>query len=263
MDLDFSGLLDIGGLFGGHSANQKMIEASNADRNLQRTMYQVRVADLAKAGLNPMMAYGNMGGMHGGGIPSLSNPAQHAGAFSVARAQKEMLAADVDLKRAQAEGIRATIPKTGAETQHVKALVDNVLADTKLKHASAFQVSAARDKLYAEVEEIQAKITNLVADTALKGEQVWSEQASQIASQASAFLHRVSGLEKQGMLKALWEMATNEAYRSKLSLPHAENMSNAEFSTWKKVFAPFISDMSSIAQASGAAWFLQRIAGGR
>jgi len=256
----------------GHSANQAAMEAANADRAMQLDLakhgMEYKVQDLIKAGLNPMLAY-TSGPAHasgGGNIPNLRNPGADAAQAAISTAQMASLKADVNLKNSQAELNRAQIPKVGAEvvesesrTELNKQMIDKVVAEVKGITASAYASSALRDKLYAEIDEISARITNLNADTNVKKEQVWSEQAKQIAEQAGAYLSRMSGLEKQGMLKALWEMATNEAYRSKLQLPYWENMSNAEFSTWKRVFAPFLSDLSTIAQGTGAAMFLNRL----
>lgn len=258
----------------GHSSNQEMVAAANADRQFQRDIahhgVEWKVEDLKRAGLNPMLAYMNAsGGAHasgGGNIPSLRNVGEAAVGARVSSAQAAALSADIDLKRSQAELNRATIPKLGADivesgsrTDVNRAMVDKVLADTKHSYASASQVSASRELIYTQIDEVSAKILEINSATALNKERLNSESASQVANLASAGLSRVHGMERMGMMKALWELATNDAYRSKLSLPHAENMANAEFSTWKRVFAPYMNDLQAIATVTGAGWFLQRL----
>lgn len=266
-------LLDVvGGAFSTHSARQSAREARNWEAKMSNTAMQRRVADLKAAGLNPMLAYLNSG--QGAstpnapmpGTPDMSNIGSKAVNSARAAAELEVMKSQALKNRADAasavsaaEVARANVPKLGAETAESvsrsdlnRELAKEAIARTAGAYASAYLASATREKVYNEIEKISAELGLIEAQ---KNESV----ARRVASYASASLTKVSEIEKRGLLNALWSMATSEAYRAKLGLKHAENMSDAEFSVWKQVFAPYLSDMSSIATATGTAYFLQRL----
>jgi len=269
------GLDVLGGAISGHSAKQAAREQRNWEQKMSNTAIQRRVVDLKAAGINPMLAYMNSG--QGASTPSGSradvpdlsgvgarsvNSAARVVELDVLKSQAEKNRAEASAALASAEVSKANVPKIGAETTESQTrsavnreMVNEVVARTAGHYASAYLASATREKVYEEINKISSEIQLLEAH---KNESV----AHQVAAYASASLTKVSEIEKRGLLQSLWTLATNDAYRSKLGLQHAENMANAEFSTWKQVFAPYLSDMSNIAAATGTAWFLQRISSG-
>lgn len=287
-----AGIGAVSSIFGGHSANQANRDLArdqmNFERRMSNTAMQRRVRDLYKAGLSPLLAY-SQGGGAGASTPTYQRaevkdevtPGVTKGIEAMISAQQvrnmkaeeDRIKADTNLSHAKAveatsaaDVNRAQVPRLGAEVGEIQSrtrvneeMVKRVIEETNLARVSAYTQSAMREKLTAELDEISARITKLGAESKNISRQTAAIEASEAAHWAQSRLSNASANEKAALLKAMLELATNDAYRSKLSLPHWENMSNAELTTWKQVFAPHLQDMGQMAQSAGAAYFLQRI----
>lgn len=131
------------------------------DRNIAAhgSMYQRSMADMKKAGLNPMLAYSKgAGGMPGASTPSSPSP---TGAKGVARGTKPT---KIDLAGAAQSGSQAVL-----NTQQIEVAKANIrLLDSsaELNSAKALQVARQTEKTRAETvgQLSENKIAELKAD---------------------------------------------------------------------------------------------------
>lgn len=176
--------------YGQHEANINNKQMAQAQMEFQREMdstkYQRAVVDLQKAGLNPMMAYGNIAASSPSG--ALGHAAQNelgsaVEAFNRARGTS----ADVDLKKEQEETAKATTDATQASADKLrqdtltgKAIEQNTIADTSKKLQDARTGSAqealaraqtaavmdqrARDSATAPIYNVLEKGTQYIKD---------------------------------------------------------------------------------------------------
>lgn len=135
------------------SINDKQLawarEQSQIQQNASATQYQRAMADMEKAGLNPILAYQQGGAAMPGTVqaPQLGNPVS-AGVNS-------------------ASAVQSAVNQTNQTSQNVsqsKATINQIVQDTlkseahtELTHMQSVQVSAAINKIQAEVSKIQAQ----------------------------------------------------------------------------------------------------------
>jgi hypothetical protein len=129
-------------IFGGQQTNQTSMDLANQanafSANQFATRYQTTVQDLTKAGLNPMLAYGQGGGSPPSavGIAQQTNPLQRAG---------EMASKAVGTQLTNAQ-ITEAISRVGVNDEQRR----NLDADTKLKILEAPNVSQRTKNLVSE-----------------------------------------------------------------------------------------------------------------
>lgn len=162
---------------------------------------QRHVRDLQAAGLSPMLAYGH--GNQSAAVPQAPAARAHRGSYTPSVqsvSQARLMQGQTDLLKAQEAEIYARIER---------------------ESATAGQARAQTDVLRATLPKIVAEIKEINASGRLKG-----EQSVLTASEADKL---------RQMLPLLKRIAQDDAYRSELGLPKAENMSAVEKSWWGMV----------------------------
>jgi hypothetical protein len=140
----FSGAM---GLLGGALGYKGQQSANRANVNLANTAYQRAMADMRKAGLNPILA-GKLGGAQsptmlselGAGVQGFTSAAQTS--------------SNVGLQSSQIGLNESQVEKIGYE-------VNKVLADTGLSFAQTAQVRQQALKIAAEVSKISAQTSSI------------------------------------------------------------------------------------------------------
>lgn len=163
---DISGAIgDIAGpilsYMGAESANASNRQAAREQMAFQERManttYQRAVKDLESAGLNPMMAYGNMHTSNPSG--ALAAPAQNSfGAAVSSFNESRGTSAEVSKKAAEQENLRSMNEQINAATAREVATAEKLKQDTK--------TSASQDLLNIgaqEVQKAQARASNAAA----------------------------------------------------------------------------------------------------
>lgn len=210
-----SSLLGTGLALGGQLMGQEFAsDEADANRNFQmnmaNTQYQRAVADLRTAGLNPMLAFMKGGGVQGavpGGSQANSPSNPFAGASLSSAAHVELVHAQAEKAKAEAENIRAQIPVT-----HGMLGVQNLQMNL-LRH-QAEQLAAQTTLTDAEKRLVDERIKNAV-DT---GENIRADTGN---------------IKVDTILK-------------ELDVPRARNMAEAQKSTYMREIAPYTGELGKI-----------------
>lgn len=119
---------------------------------MSNTEVQRRMADLKKAGLNPMLSYMQQASTPGGSAPQVANP--EAGALEAGRSLGNSAAAILQQKQvmAQTDAVEAQTRKTNAEAASVEATLPYSAANAKWQAES---IRESFDKLAHEVHILE------------------------------------------------------------------------------------------------------------
>lgn len=178
----FSGLAGIAGsaigaaadIFGQSKTNESAIDIMNSQNAFSAEQfakrYQVTVEDMKKAGLNPMLAYGQGGGSPPSavGLAQQTNPYQRSGDY----AQKALGAANTAM---QNELLNAQTTESISRTGVNEAQAKNLGADTVLKILEAPNVSQRLKNL------LQQELLDRARTTATNAQELATRQLVQIA----------------------------------------------------------------------------------
>lgn len=162
------GLIGMAGQSSANEANRaEALRARRYNTSFDGTRYQRMMADMSKAGLNPMLA---MGASPGGGSSSAQAVAQNE-ASSMAAAVQEGISTAMERKRLDAEiqSIEAARDKMYQETWKASQEAQAAAYEQKIMQEN-FPTIAAAAKLNADTAKKQAQYDNKMAgtDAALK-----------------------------------------------------------------------------------------------
>jgi hypothetical protein len=141
------------GWMNNEAAEDRQNAAQNFSANQFATRYQTTVKDMQAAGLNPMLAYSQ-----GGGLPPSSSAASSAGTPSLGRSitaaynldvERNQIRSDTDLKIAQTHATESMARLTDAQRDVALKTVDKVVEET----ANIKKDTERLDKLVLVLEE--------------------------------------------------------------------------------------------------------------
>lgn len=237
--------------FGGEQQNRRQADAAEQAQGFSASQfasrYQTTVADMQKAGLNPMLAYSQGGGSPPSGVQA--NVPVNSGAAAASGFQAQRLNnAQVDLIEAQKDATSAQAAKTKAETPYVGPSAE---ADIGAKSASADQSRAMVSSINATVDKTRQEIENMPKGV-LNGMTAsqWNMQllrrtADNLQEQAS--LAREKGYTEEQVreqMKATIGKLVSETKLNQLDIDSAEKFEN--FGREYKQYAPIIELLKSI-----------------
>jgi len=138
-----------------NEAGNEAHENRQWQQDMRATQYQTAVADMKKAGLNPMLAYQHGGaGTPGGATASI--PSGGGESLSAAEGhvrQGQLATAQQAVQTAQADNVRANTGLLEAQTETERNKPENLRADTALKGGQLGQALAAAQDLLASVQQ--------------------------------------------------------------------------------------------------------------
>lgn len=226
-----SGVLDA---VSSHSANQAMTAQANANRNFARNAHQIEVADLMKAGLNPMLSFRGSGAQAPGGIPNIRPVTDNTGAKA---AQGMMLQKQMALTDAQTALANNSAAKAAAEEK-------NIDTDTRLKRVNMIGTISSAGKARAEEDEsrqrivmmqetipkIRAEIIQIGTQTRLTGKELDLRDFD-------IGIRELDLWEKQQMAPQLVAMIARERQKIDMSMSGAQNRQTAQESGFARFLA--------------------------
>lgn len=214
--------------FNEHMADKQMgFQQYNAD-----TVNQRATADLAAAGLNPMLALGRPSPAPAGasaGIGGASGSTAHmeaprmaaittAATLAKISAEIEKTQADTQVSKSQALVNAAQIPRIEQDTRTLTSTASHLDAQTK------YRLEELRTLLPEQVFKAISEIERNNAGTNLTQQQYFHE------------------IEKRDLTQEEIKHAKAAVTHLQLGIPHARNVSNVQDTWWMKNVSPFLTD---------------------
>jgi len=179
-------------------------QQAQLNRDFESRRYQIGVADLKAAGLNPGIAYGGVAPLSGapatGGVNAgaprvrgtdVAASMQASSAVALQDAQRQNVEADTKVKDATESEIRARTPTYGVQMDKLRQdiaesqeKIRNLVASSTSHYASAEQARQSVVNMQAALPQIEATVSQLRSLARLNDEQV-KEVASRMKLQES------------------------------------------------------------------------------
>lgn len=155
----------LGAVAGGAINAWSAHDAREASEDMFRHRYQTMVADLKKAGLNPMLAY-----MKDAGTPPVVGGGQIVGDLSQSFGRSKVNSAQADLMQDQAMNTRAQTRVANAQAAKLEEETENVKLERLNMEASRYKDSASGDLSQAQATQIRGVMESAISQAKSEAE---------------------------------------------------------------------------------------------